>query len=289
MAWSRRCFRYRSASHLVTAALVAVALAVYDARSWLSPAPSRRVCLTSAVLQTSLLAVAVPALAEDLVEDLKTSDIFFPASLEGEWKVSRKVISTEGDMSKAEAAWRGLGGCGKFADITKMSKTMKLSVTAERFDTRFVNTPASVLSRGIVADRGFELQSRLGTSGKVLEWDIEKPNQIRYSRDDGSEVNVRVWRRNAEQYLETFDYEEIYTITHGGSELLVRMTRRYEPKKDYNGNSGVQYDIVETMETFELKDGQYRMQLRNNMNGDRDRTNTGPLSTMKTQVRLNRA
>jgi hypothetical protein len=220
----------------------------------------RQKLLLAAVPALFLTSLPRPVVADTLKEELQATDVLFPSALKGDWHATRKITLVEGDAGMAEAAWRGLGGQGDFKALT------------ERFPTRFVGQPGSGPMMGVVMDRGFETAARIGAAGgRVLQWEHERPNVLRYSGVAGAgEVVVRVWQRSIEQLDGGFGFKELYTIDEGSGpgkfERVASIKRRYRLS-----SGGI--DGLEIMKTFRLLDG---------VVGDL------PTSTMKTRIRLDR-
>jgi hypothetical protein len=222
---------------------------------------NRDITIGSAAFLSLLLPNQI-AYAEVLKEMIERSDVPFPVSMEGDWDVITKITLVEGDVNAAEAAWRGLGGTGDFKSLT------------ERFKTRLIKEGEN--GRNTVVDRAYEMQSRIGTTGRVQE--SSSSNQIKYVRVESGDVkkefSLRVWQRSIEQLDNGFGFKELVTINENGFERVAQVKRRYKPESVSGGGRISAWDGLEIVKTFRLLDG---------VIGDL------PTSTIKSRIRMERA
>ena len=67
-------------------------------------------------------------------------DVAYPPAVVGDWLCMRQIQKVDGSTPDAEAAWRALGGRGKFG-----------KAELERFQTRFVPIPDTRRKAGVMA------------------------------------------------------------------------------------------------------------------------------------------
>jgi len=218
-----------------------------------------------AIGSTAFLSLLLPnqiASAEVLKEMIERKDVSFPISMEGDWDIITKITLVEGDANAAEAAWRGLGGTGDFKSLT------------ERFKTRLIKEVGD--GRNTVVDRAYEMQSRIGTTGRVQE--SSSPDQIKYIRvengDAKKDFSLRVWQRSIEQLDNGVGFKELVAINENGFERVAQVKRRYKPESASGGGRINAWDGLEIVKTFRLLDG---------VIGDL------PTSTIKSRIRMERA
>ena len=122
----------------------------------------------------------------------ESQDVIHPASLLGLWECERVVKVVEGDAEQAELVWHTLGGSNADTFVRKKG---------ERFATRFVAAPQSILSEytfegdaldGVILDRGFELAKR--NNGVSVEWNANTPGYMKYERGPGGATELVVVR-----------------------------------------------------------------------------------------------
>ena len=187
---------------------------------------------------------------------IKGQDVIYPYSMAGLWRCRRIVTSVEGDSGQAELAWKNLGGKGPIKDI-------------ESFDIRFLLPPDDLnvqnsysfndeVFKGTVLDRGFEMESRNGSS---TDWSIERPDVLTYIKDQ-SDVEIVVVQRKADLPSEKgFGFNELYRVTSSAGGIFgdnkvqraVRVQRKYRRALDDEGNRIV--EGLEIMKTYRVLDG----------------------------------
>ncbi|KAJ1450448.1 hypothetical protein M885DRAFT_532309 [Pelagophyceae sp. CCMP2097] len=218
-----------------------------------------------AVVGPLVAAVALPVARCDAVDvaqlvpaaapTLDPADVYYPSALEGAWRCTVKRTLVEGDVSAAEAAWRGLGGSGDFKALT------------EGFDTRFVR-----VYDGVILDRSYELESRLGR-GAVSAWSKAPDAAITFKGGmikvvQRTSERVKRVKEGDSQSAAGAGFDEVFLLTDSnGFERQARVRRKLKP----NGNDSI--DGLEILTTFRVLDG---------VAGDL------PTSTTKTRIRYDR-
>ena len=212
---------------------------------------------------------------------IKSSDIFYPASMAGtSWNVQRVITSVEGDANQAAVAWKSLGGGDERAFKEKLT---------EAYETKFVMAPDDMTGaeyayegktvRSAILDRYFEVFHRIA-GDTVAKWDpTSAPNTLTYNRND-DEVELVVVQRKIEPPSETgFGSDELIRIksSAGGAfkSLSVyraaRVRRRW--RRGFDETTGKRVvDGLEIVTTYRVLDGVAGTEM--------------PTSTTKSRIRM---
>jgi hypothetical protein len=212
----------------------------------------------------------------------KGVDVIYPSSMEGRWNCRRVVTSVEGDAGQAELAWRNLGGCGRSMVNNIESFDTKFIVPSPELNVKNEYTFDGETFKGVILDRGFELESRAQGQYNV-KWNFDLPDILTFEneKDKASDVEVVVVQRKVEMPSEKgFGFDELYRITSsaggifGGNKVqrAVRVKRKYRRGLDENGNRIV--EGLEIAKTYRVLDGIAGVEM--------------PTSTTKSQIKLRR-
>lgn len=220
---------------------------------------------------------------------LRFPDALYPASAEGTWEVRRAVTAVEGDRGQAEIAWRCLGGGGGYGSTSGAEAFAGRA--SEAYSTRLIRPPSGD-RRGYsyefegrtltatVADRGYEMESRLGqvaTNRKVeVEWRAEEPDRLGYGP-----VALAVVQRTVEPIGVGFGSSELYRATTplgglapgAGLDRAVRVRRRFRRAFEADGTRVL--EGLEIVTTYRVLDGIAGVEM--------------PTSTTKSVLRLTQA
>jgi len=224
---------------------------------------------------------------------LRSNEVTFPKSMEGHWICQRYVTSVEGDSGQAFKAWNSLGGTiydssesqaqMLFRDLKRTSESYKVrfySPESTNIDDLFYEYDGSKV-RGVLLDRGYEMYSRLASSGKLgegnnndsdisISWDPLKPNHLVYQRNRLGAINVDIVQRTIELPSQMgWGSNELYRVEEplsrtpssldvfsGGSSLItraIRIQRRY--RRNFDENGGRIVEALEIMKTYRVLDG----------------------------------
>ena len=209
--------------------------------------------------------------ADVLTQKPSVADVAYPPSLLGYWRVERQVVSVEGDAGQAQGAWLDLGGGADFR-------------ASEVFYTRFVPSPK--LDGALVADRGFEIDSRL--AGATVGWQAAAPDALSYVRRVGGSAQIQgeptelaVVERSSDLSDAGFGFNELVRVSSaagglfGGAQLVkaARVKRKFRRAYADDGTSR-QIEGLEIMTTYRCLDGVCGVEM--------------PTSTTKSTLRLTR-
>ena len=209
--------------------------------------------------------------ADVLTQKPSVADVAYPPSLLGYWRVERQVVSVEGDAGQAQGAWLDLGGGADFR-------------ATEVFYTRFVPSPK--LDGALVADRGFEIDSRL--AGATVGWQAAAPDALSYVRRVGGSAQIQgeptelaVVERSSDLSDAGFGFNELVRVSSaagglfGGAQLVkaARVKRKFRRAYADDGTSR-QIEGLEIMTTYRCLDGVCGVEM--------------PTSTTKSTLRLTR-
>lgn len=216
-----------------------------------------------------------------------SSDVIYPASMLGTWRVTRIRTDTEGDLGMAGVAWRLMGGGDDATFARELSET---------YDARYVEAPESTANaaydfegrtlRGAVLDRGNELSARKGSRyASDVTWDTARPDVLRYMGGFGEPVELAVVQRRVEPPSDEgpgFGSDELIRITASPGGLLgaaagpvvraARVKRRFRRAFDEEGNRIV--EGLEIVKTYRVMDGVAGVEM--------------PTSTTKSRIRMTR-
>lgn len=169
------------------------------------------------------------------------------------------MVSVEGDKGQAELAGRLLGGGEDKGEV-------------EDFETRFVLPPPGVANtysydgeerRGVVLDRGFEIESRSSKSKSAssASWDASAPDQLAYERN-GSRIEITVVKRRSDPPDgRGFGFDELYRISSPAGGIFgdqkvtraVRVQRKY--RRAFGDDGERRIEGLEIRKTYRVLDG----------------------------------
>jgi hypothetical protein len=171
-----------------------------------------------------------------LLERNVPGDVIYPSSMEGTWVCERVVAKVEGDSFQAEAAFRSLGGKSKLEPGVR-----------EQYQTRYIVSPILRSTAEVVADRGFEINSR--NDSPEVQWDVTEPNVLVHDK-----IKLRVVKRSVEPPTDQgFGFDELIRVDESLVTRAVQVKRRYRRAFDEQGNRVV--EGLEIMKTFRVLDG----------------------------------
>lgn len=117
------------------------------------------------------------------------TDVFYPLSFEGKWRVTREIVSS---------------------DDTIDPSMLPMTVT---YDIRFIR---SIEDTAVVSDRGYNeaaLVNALNNEALTYEWSESNPNDLRLMFANGSRREIKVTKRATERTQDTVSSSEFQRIT----------------------------------------------------------------------------